>query len=730
MRGRGVGTFAERAGLSLRFLDSMIAAAPIPPAPDDGYRLWLRYDALREGPRVAEYRALLSAVEVDGASATLRAARDELECGLSGLLSIRVSTGTGRMGLLAGTPKSSPAIARLGLDNALGSLGEEGFLLRYLDGTGERRLILAANSDVGVLYGAFHLLRLLATERSLAGLEVQSAPRIRHRLLNHWDNLNGTIERGYAGFSLWDWHKLPDYLSPRYADYARANASVGINGTVLTNVNANALVLTPHYLKKVAALADVFRPYALRVYLTARFSAPVEIGGLVTADPGDPTVIAFWAKKAEEIYGLIPDFGGFLVKANSEGQPGPQRYGRSHADGANLLARALAPHGGIVLWRAFVYDNEVPEDRAKQAFSEFRPLDGEFRENVLVQVKNGPIDFQPREPFHPLFGAMPKTPLALEVQLTQEYLGCATHLCYLGPLLRECMDADTFARGPGSLLAKVVDGTLGEHALTAISAVSNIGSERNWCGHPFAAANWFAFGRLAWDHRLSSPEIAEDWLRMTFSNDERFVLSMRDMMESSRETVVNYMTPLGLCHLMAWDHHYGPGPWIREGRADWTSVYFHRADEQGVGFDRTASGSDALAQYQPVLRERWGTLSSCPESVLLWFHHVPWSQRLRSGHTLWDELCLKYQAGVNAVREMQQSWRALEGAVDRPRFEHVQALLAIQEKEARWWRDACVLYFQTFSSRAIPAGCEAPQHSLEELIRIQHRYVPGTPNSA
>jgi alpha-glucuronidase len=690
----------------------------------------LRYEALRAGPRLEEYRSLLSAVEVDGASATLRAARDELSRGLSGLLARPVSMSAARGGLLAGTPKSSPAIARLGLDAELASLGQEGFLLRCVTVAEQRRLILAANEDVGVLYGAFHLLRLLASERPLTTLDVESAPKIRHRLLNHWDNLNGTIERGYAGYSLWDWHKLPDYVSPRYTDYARANASIGINGAVLTNVNANALVLTPEYLAKVAALADVFRPYGVHVFLTARFSAPIEIGGLSTADPSEPEVAHFWQSKVAEIYRYVPDFGGFVVKASSEGQPGPQRYGGSHADGANLLARAVAPHGGIVLWRAFVYDNDVPDDRAKQAFNEFQPLDGQFAENVLVQVKNGAIDFQPREPFHPLFGAMPKTPLALEVQLTQEYLGCATHLAYLGPLIRECLDSDTFARGAGSLVAKVVDGSLDGHALSAISAVSNIGSEQNWCGHPFAAANWFAFGRLAWDHRQSSADIAEDWLRMTFSNDERFVVALRDILEASREAVVSYMTPLGLHHLMAWDHHYGPGPWIKEGRADWTSVYFHRADETGLGFDRTETGSNALAQYQPQVRERYATLERCPESLLLWFHHVPWSHRMRSGHTLWEELCLKYQAGVNAVRGMQRSWQALEGAVDRPRFEHVLALLRIQEKEARWWRDACVLYFQTFSKQPIPAGCEAPESTLDELIRIRHRYVPGTPNSA
>ena len=419
-------------------------------------------------------------------------------------------------------------------------------------------------------------------------------------MLNHWDNLDRTVERGYAGFSLWDWHKLPDYLDPRYTDYARANASLGINGTVLTNVNANATSLLPEYLAKAAALAAVFRPYGIRVYLTARFSAPVEIGGLKTADPLDPVVAGWWKRKADEIYALIPDFGGFLVKANSEGQPGPQDYGRTHADGANMLADALAPHGGVVLWRAFVYSNDVPEDRAKQAYGEFQPLDGRFRPNVLVQVKNGPIDFQPREPFHPLFGAMPKTPLMMELQITKEYLGFATHLAFLGPLFEEALRADTHAKGEGSTVAKVIDGSLHGYATTGIAGVANVGTDRNWCGGVFACANWYAFGRLAWDHTLTSDRVADEWVRLTFGNDPALVAPVKEMMLGSREAVVDYMTPLGLVHLMAEGHHYGPGPWVSTARrADWNSVYYHRADANGIGFDRTASGSNAVAQYFP-----------------------------------------------------------------------------------------------------------------------------------
>ncbi|MFZ5893443.1 MAG: alpha-glucuronidase family glycosyl hydrolase [Myxococcota bacterium] len=707
----------------------MPSSAPIPPTDDDGYRLWLRYEPLPEGPIRAAYRKAFSAVEVEGASATLRAARDELGRGLASVLAtpeLVRSSGDGPA-VVAGTPDSSHTIARLGLAAELAQAGEEGFVIQRTSLEGRSLVAVAANRDVGVLYGAFHLLRWVATQGDPQALDIVSAPKIRHRLLNHWDNLDGSVERGYAGPSLWDWHKLPDYVSPRYTDYARVNASIGINGSVLTNVNANARVLTPAYLAKVAALAEVFRPYGVRVYLTARFSAPIEIGGLETADPLDARVLAFWQAKVHEIYRFVPDFGGFVVKANSEGQPGPQRYERSHADGANVLAEALAPHGGIVLWRAFVYDNEVPEDRAKQAFNEFRPLDGQFKKNVLVQVKNGPIDFQPREPFHPLFGAMPKTPLALEVQLTQEYLGCATHLAYLAPLFAECLDADTYARGPGSTVAQVVDGTLEGHDVSAICGVSNIGAERNWCGHPFAQSNWYAFGRLAWDHRLSSGVIAEEWVRLTFNNDERFVRPVKDMMLASREAVVNYMTPLGLHHLMAWDHHYGPGPWIDQGRADWTSVYFHRADAEGLGFDRSRRGSDAVNQYAPQLADLFGDRARCPEQFLLWFHHVPWSHRLSSGRTLWEELCAKYQAGVESVRSMQKTWQSLEGLVDRARFLHVRSLLAIQEKEARWWRDACLLYFQTFSELPFPSGSEPSERTLDEYRRIVHYYVPGTP---
>ncbi|HEX3901674.1 MAG TPA: alpha-glucuronidase family glycosyl hydrolase [Polyangia bacterium] len=700
---------------------------------EDGYRLWLRYPVARPD-LLAAYRAAFTALLFESDSPTLSAAREELTRGLGGLLGgapalARARTIESDGALIVGTPTGSPVVAGAGLGASLADAGNEGFVIRRATVAGRACTIVAGNRDVGALYGAFHLLRLLQTETAVAALDTVSAPRIALRMLDHWDNLDGTIERGYAGHSLWDWHKLPDYLSPRYEDYARADASIGINAVSLTNVNADPLALTAEYLPKVAALADVFRRWGIRVFLTARFSSPIELGGLATADPLDDGVRAWWRAKAEEIYRQVPDFGGFLVKASSEGQPGPQDYGRTHADGANVLADAVAPGGGTVIWRAFVYRSIEGEDRHKQAYAELTPQDGRFRPNVALQVKNGAIDFQPREPFHPLFGAMPKTPLFLEVMLAQEYLGFATHLVFHAPLIKETLDADTFARGAGSTVARVVDGSLHAHAVSGMAGVANTGDERNWTGHPFLQANWYAFGRLAWDHQLGAEAIAEEWLRMTYGNDPRFVAPAKAMMLGSREAPVSYMTPLGLHHLMAKDHHHGPGPWVsperERGRADWTAVYYHRADAAGIGFDRSATGSNAVAQYNPPLDGQFGDLQTCPEEYLLWFHHVRWDHVMRSGRTLWDELCHRYTAGVDFVHGMRRTWNELAPYVDHHRHVHVTALLAIQEKEARWWRDACLLYFQTFSKRPFPADCEPPHGSLAEFMAIKKSHVPG-----
>ena len=694
-------------------------------APEDGYELWLRYARVDDTARLGEYRAAIRELVLTPREPTIQAARDELVLGLNGLLGrpVPVADAPTRDGtLVVGTPANSPAIAALPLAAALREAGPEGFVIRALPVRGRHAIVVAANRDIGVLYGAFHLLRLLQTEAPLAALDVVSAPRYGLRLLNHWDNLNGTVERGYAGASLWEWASLPDSGHTRYRDYARANASIGINGTVLTNVNANALILTPAYLVKVAALARVFRPYGIKVYLTARFSAPIEIGGLPKGDPLDARVRAWWAAKADEIYRAIPDFGGFVVKANSEGQPGPQDYHRTHADGANMLADALAPHGGMVMWRAFVYSSEVPTDRVMQAVDEFEPLDDAFRTNVLIQVKNGPLDFQPREPFHPLFGRMSHTPLLMELQITKEYLGQDTHLVFLAPLWEEVLHADTYAHGPAG------EGGSGVAArIRGLAGVSNVGNDRDWCGSDFNQANWYAFGRLAWDPMLSSATIAAEWTRMTLSNDPRVVRPVVAMMLASREAAVNYMTPLGLAHQMERGHHYGPGPWVTGGRADQTSVYFNRADSIGLGFDRTPTGSNAVRQYLPPLLERFASRDSVPDNLLLWFHHVGWRERLRSGRTLWEDLLAHYQAGVDTVRWMQRTWDGLDGLVDASRFRRVQGFLRIQETEARWWRDASVLYWQSFSHLPLPPGYEAAGHLLDWYRQLRCPLDPRKP---
>ena len=693
---------------------------------DDGYRLWLRYDAVG-AEHLATYRAKASQVILERESPTLLAARDELVRGLSGLLDTGVASFdrvTADGAVVIGTPDSSPIVAMLGLD--LDGLGDEGYVIRSGQVDGHEATIIAANGDVGVLYGAFHFLRLLQTRQSLDRLFITEAPALDLRVLNHWDNLDRTVERGYAGQSLWDWHRLPGLVDPRYTDYARANASLGINGTVLTNVNANALVLTPAYLEKVKALADVFRPYGIRVYLTARFSAPLEIGGLDTADPLDPEVAAWWQAKTDEIYQTIPDFGGFLVKANSEGQPGPQDYGRTHVDGANLLADAVGDRG-VVMWRAFVYSAEDATDRHKQAVNEFGPLDGTFRDNVLVQVKNGAIDFQPREPFHPLFGSMPETPLMMEFQITKEYLGFATHLAYLGTMWEEVLRADTYADGPGSTVADVIEGDLHDYAVTGMAGVANIGSDRNWSGSIFDQANWYAFGRMAWDPTSSAEAVARDWTAMTFTDDPALRDPVVDMMMDSRQAVVDYMTPLGLHHLMATGHHYGPGPWVGDlGRPEWNPTYYHNADAEGIGFDRTDTGSDAVSQYREPLATRWNDPATTPEDVLLWFHHLPWDYRIESsGRTLWDELVVRYSRGVDRVEQMQAAWSGLEAFVDPERFASVSQALAIQRDEAQWWRDASLAYFQTFADRPLPEGYAPPEHPLATYQALSFPYAPG-----
>ncbi|WP_373057991.1 alpha-glucuronidase family glycosyl hydrolase [Zunongwangia sp. H14] len=692
-----------------------------------GYNLWLQYNKITDAQLQKNYLNKIQGIKILGNSPTLNVSAEEMQNAWKSFFGKELpEKNSGENILVLGKMDQLPQQLQQNLKQDFENINSEGYIIKEVKFEGNNTILITGKSDIGVLYGSFRLLREMQLHNGLSNLDIYNSPKIQKRVLNHWDNLDRTVERGYAGFSIWDWHLLPDLIKPEYTDYARANASIGINGTVLTNVNANSLVLTEEYIKKVKALAEVFRPYGIQVYLTARFSSPIESGGLETADPLNEEVRQWWKDKADQIYAEIPDFGGFLVKANSEGQPGPNNYGRSHVDGANMLAEAVAPHGGIIMWRAFVYSEHDPEDRAKQAYSEFVPFDGEFADNVLLQVKNGAIDFQPREPFHPLFGAMPDTPLMMEFQITQEYLGFATHLVFLPKLFEETLEEDTFVDGENSTVAKVIDGTLSSKKLTGMAGVANIGNERNWTGHPFAQANWYGFGRLAWDPYLSSEEIAEEWLKMTFTNNEDFVEPMKEMMLESRETVVKYMTPLGLHHIMRTGHHYGPGPWVSNlSRPEWNPVYYHKADSAGIGFDRTKSGSNALDQYADPIAERYSSPETTPEKYLLWFHHLPWDYKMKDGKTLWYNMAAKYQEGVEEVEGMAETWKKMESYVDEERFEKVSMLLQIQLKEAKWWRDACLLYFQQFSNMEMPDFIPEPEHTLEYYKNLKTPYAPG-----
>lgn len=643
-----------------------ISATALPSFSEDGSRLWLRYDTVSVRKQIDK--------GID--SPVMRLAENELSTFWKG----------GKVSL------------QLMADSEYFALGKDGYTINVENGT----TVLRSMSETGLLYAAYHLLRLQACGEDCSRLDIKEKPLNDIRILNHWDNPDGTIERGYAGRSLWKWDELPAKISPRYAEYARANASIGINGTVLNNVNASPEALSSDNLKKVKTLADIFRPYGIKVYLSVNFATPIKLGGLVTADPLDSDVAEWWKQKVHEIYSMIPDFGGFLVKANSEGQPGPCDYHRTHAEGANMLASALKPYGGIVMWRAFVY-SPSDADRAKQAYLEFKPLDGKFLDNVIVQVKNGPIDFQPREPYSPLFGAMPHTQLMVEFQVTQEYLGHSNHLAYLAPMWKEFYSY----YGPSDM--------------KAAAGVTNIGDDTNWCGNDLAQSNWYAFGRLAWNPALSSEEIAREWLAQTFTADSRFVRPMTEVMMQSREAVVDYMMPLGLHHIFAWGHHYGPEPWceIEGARPDWLPTYYHRADKEGLGFDRTTDGSDAVSQYPDSLAAVFNSIDSCPDEFLLWFHHVPWKHEMKSGRTMWDELCLHYQRGVDAARGFRDTWKDMSPYVDAERHAAVAHRFDIQASDAVWWKDACLEYFRTFSHMKYPAGVEKPRFSLKKLKKVK-----------
>lgn len=695
---------------------------------NDGYKLWLDYQPIENPAIKSEVTPLLKSISTFGEGPTFQIIESELNLASEKMIGSSAyfnKSNKDQAELWIGTRAHLDQFLSLSQQNQIQELGDEGYWMGALEVNGEFRFAIIGNKPIGALYGVFHFLKTIRTGTFNKNTLIFDYPKVKVRMLNHWDNLDRTVERGYAGFSIWDWHKLPGYVNPRYTDYARANASLGINAVSLTNVNANALVLTTDFMKKVKVLADLFRPYGIKVFLTARFSAPIEIGGLETADPLDPEVKAFWKKKTDEIYSYIPDFGGFLVKANSEGQPGPHEYGRNHAEGANMLAEALAPHQGLLIWRAFVYSFKEGIDRHKQANLEFLPIDGEFNDNVIIQVKNGAIDFQPREPFHPLFGAMEETQVGMEFQITQEYLGQATQLVFLAPMWEEVLKTKTFTPKASSTVSSIIQTPVTDKLVTLMAGVSNIGTDQNWTGHPFAQANWFAFGRQAWNPEITSSEIAEEWTLLTFGQKPSVVSKITNFMRNSHEMAVNYMTPLGLHHIMGRSHHYGPGPWVTGGRADWTSLYYHQADRLGIGFDRTATGSNALAQYSSEIQNAWSDPQQIPEKYLLWFHHVPWDFRLNSGKTLWEEIALHYDQGVKSVRNMQRTWKSLEGEIDPQRWDHVDQLLAVQESEALWWRNACLLYFQTFANRPFPEEIEQPEGDLDYYKSLQFPFAPG-----
>ncbi|MFY7889435.1 MAG: alpha-glucuronidase family glycosyl hydrolase [Spirosomataceae bacterium] len=680
---------------------------------DDGYRLWLKFDLIKDAKLRSTYSRQVQFIVQESQGEIITTASKELQAGVKGLLGNSCPIQMSTQGKTGGV-----VLRVISNDAQTKGLAEDGFAIYSEKGN----LVISSASASGVLYGSFELLRVLQTGTSIVS-PVKSSPKVRLRMLNHWDNPLGTIERGYAGSSLWKWYELPEVVDARYQDYARANASIGINAVVLNNVNASARFLTAEYLSKVAALTKVFRPYGIKVYLSINFASPKILGKLKTSDPLDAEVKTWWQHKADEIYKTIPDFGGFLVKANSEGEPGPQEYGRTHADGANMLATALAPHKGIVIWRAFVYAADPNGDRFKEAYKDFKPLDGVFASNVIVQVKNGPIDFQSREPFHPLFGAMPKTPLAMEFQLTQEYLGFSTNLVYQAPLFKECLESDTYARGKGSTVAKVVDGSLDNHELSAIAGVANTGSDRNWTGHLMSQANWYAFGRLAWNHELSSEQIAAEWIKMTLTQEPQAVKTIQTMLMNSREVYVNFTTPLGLHHVMGQNIHFGAEPWLsKSARPDWTAVYYHRADSVGLGFDRTAKGSNALGLYAPEVQKEWGDAEKCPLPYLLWFHHVAWDKKLSTGKTLWDEFSGRYYQGVQEVEALQAQWKSVEKHVDPAMFADVAGRLAVQHREALNWRDGCVLYFQEFAKKPVPTPYKQPSRTLNQLKEITEIY--------
>ena len=610
----------------------------LPASAEDGHNLWLRCQPVNKAKVITTLQ-----------SPTIAVVRQELETYYAG------------------------ADITLKLDATMPD--DDGY---SIDGT-----TLTARREAGLLYGAYALLRQQMTNdhrHPVSDFKHESHPAFPLRLLNHWDNLDGSIERGYAGESIFEWFRLDEQL---IRDYARANASIGINGSVLNNVNASPKMLATPYLKEVKKIADILRPYGIRVFLSINFATPMALGETKTADPLDKAVAKWWKRKAKEVYKLIPDFGGFLVKANSEGQPGPIDYHRTHAEGANMLADAVLPYGGIIMWRCFVYGaNHKGEDRVKQAVSEFKPLDGQFHDNVILQTKNGPLDFQPREPYSPIFDQITKTPNMVELQVTQEYLGQSRHLVYLAPMWKEF-----FQQVP-------------PQGLKGIVGVANIGKDRNWCGHHFSQANWYAFGRLAWNPSLTSEKIAQEWLKQTFTTAQDFVRSMTQVMCESREACVDYMMPLGLHHIFKFDHHYGPEPdgFKAEYPLEWCPVYYHKANKDSIGFDRSSTGTDAVGQYRHAVAQTYNDIATCPENLLLWFHRVPWTYRMKDGSTLWESLQYHYNQGVISVEGYHNLWHTkMRHFMDEQRWREVDERLEDQVANAREWRDTCLKYFGQFA---------------------------------
>jgi alpha-glucuronidase len=671
-------------------------------ADEDGYDLWLRYRPpvdLRSGDQAVPASALASVVVEAGCPATEVIVEEvtRAAAGLFGIEVARLQTPPGDSAALIVGPRTFVADHGVPLDD-LGDLrgADDGHAIVVDHGAPATRLAVVGESPAARVRGVFELLRRVQLGYPIEALATVSVPVIEHRVLAHWDNLDGSIERGYAGRSLWQWAELPEERHPRYRDYARACASLGLNGACLNNVNSVGAVMSDTMLVKVAAIADELRPYGIRVWLAPSWASPMTDGGLATADPAEADVARYWQDRVERIYQLIPDFAGFQIKADSEGQPGPFQYGADHATGANLLARALHPHGGVVLWRAFVYDVDVDPDRAKCAFVEYTPLDGTFDPNVIVQAKNGPVDFQPREPFSPLFGGMAATPVALELQVTQEYLGHSTHLVYLGPMWSEILGSDTHSAPERRTVADVVGRAPGDSTPSAIVGVANTGSDRNWCGHHFGQANWYAFGRLAWDPELDPMDIAEEWVRLTWTTEPDAVASIVELLRVSWPACVDYMVPLGLHHLSEDGFHYGPEPDLDQApRIDWTNTYFHRADDTGLGFDRSSSGSNAVAQYHEPLRSIFDDPARCPEDLLLWFHHLNWDHRLRSGRTLLEELAWRYARGAAAVEAMAATWADLADVVDRRRHREVADRLARHVVDSADWAATCRRYFES-----------------------------------